>query len=164
VKTLTLTQPWATLVAIGRKTFETRSWSTNYRGPLAIHAGKGTAEFTPRELRELCNREPFKSVLAEAGYEGRALQTWDLLPRGAIIAVCDLVDCIPTDSQGKRAHWYETPRLSVGEPERSFGNFGPNRFAWKLANVRRLREPLPARGALGLWDHEWAPIEALLEG
>lgn len=39
MKALTLHQPWATLVALGIKTVETRSWYTPYRGPLAIHAG-----------------------------------------------------------------------------------------------------------------------------
>ena len=38
-RALTLHQPWASLIAIGAKTMETRSWSTSYRGPLAIHAG-----------------------------------------------------------------------------------------------------------------------------
>lgn len=41
MKALTLTQPYATLVAIGEKRLETRSWRTSYRGPLAIHAAKG---------------------------------------------------------------------------------------------------------------------------
>ena len=41
MKALTLTQPWASLVAIGAKRIETRSWSTPYRGLLAIHAAKG---------------------------------------------------------------------------------------------------------------------------
>src|SRR5258708_5270609 len=40
VKALTLWQPWASLIAVGAKTIETRSWSTSYRGPLAIHAAK----------------------------------------------------------------------------------------------------------------------------
>jgi hypothetical protein len=40
MKALTLIQPWATLVALGEKQIETRSWDTKYRGPLAIHAGK----------------------------------------------------------------------------------------------------------------------------
>jgi len=38
VKALTLHQPWASLIAVGAKRIETRSWSTSYRGPLAIHA------------------------------------------------------------------------------------------------------------------------------
>ena len=38
MKAITLRQPWASLVALGVKAIETRSWSTRYRGPLAIHA------------------------------------------------------------------------------------------------------------------------------
>ena len=40
MKALSLHQPWAWLVATGQKHYETRSWGTPYRGPLAIHAGK----------------------------------------------------------------------------------------------------------------------------
>lgn len=38
MKALSLRQPWASLIAEGRKTIETRTWHTHYRGPLAIHA------------------------------------------------------------------------------------------------------------------------------
>ncbi len=44
MKALTLTQPWAHLVAVGAKRVETRSWPTPYRGPLAIHAAQGWGE------------------------------------------------------------------------------------------------------------------------
>jgi hypothetical protein len=40
MKVISIIQPWATLIAIGEKKFETRSWSTKYRGELAIHASK----------------------------------------------------------------------------------------------------------------------------
>lgn len=40
MKVITIRQPWATLIAIGEKEFETRSWQTKYRGTIAIHAGK----------------------------------------------------------------------------------------------------------------------------
>lgn len=40
MKVITLIQPWATLIALGEKQIETRSWSTKYRGEIAIHAGK----------------------------------------------------------------------------------------------------------------------------
>ncbi len=43
MKTLSLLQPWATLVITGAKKLETRAWSTAYRGPLLIHASKGKA-------------------------------------------------------------------------------------------------------------------------
>lgn len=67
MKAVTLTQPWATLVAIGAKQIETRSWPTNYRGPLAIHAGKGPSTIGWPQLNHICNRtEPFRSVLQVA--------------------------------------------------------------------------------------------------
>ena len=40
MKALTIRQPWASLIAAGMKTIETRGWSTRYWGPLLIHAGK----------------------------------------------------------------------------------------------------------------------------
>jgi hypothetical protein len=38
MKAITIWQPWASLKACGAKEFETRSWATSYRGPIAIHA------------------------------------------------------------------------------------------------------------------------------
>lgn len=42
---LTVLQPWASLIALDEKQFETRSWSTPYRGTLVIHAGKSDLPF-----------------------------------------------------------------------------------------------------------------------
>ena len=49
---LSCTQPWATLVVTGAKLFETRSWTTTYRGPLMIHAAK-TFPASARRFAEL---------------------------------------------------------------------------------------------------------------
>jgi len=35
-KAISLKQPWANLIASGKKTIETRKWSTKYRGDLVI--------------------------------------------------------------------------------------------------------------------------------
>jgi hypothetical protein len=40
IKALTIRQPWAELILRGRKPFELRTWRTNYRGLLVIHAAK----------------------------------------------------------------------------------------------------------------------------
>ena len=40
MKAITVWQPWASLLVSGRKRYETRSWATTYRGPIAIHAAK----------------------------------------------------------------------------------------------------------------------------
>jgi hypothetical protein len=147
-KALTMTQPWTTLVAIGAKRLETRSWSTPYRGPLAIHAARGLTGLTEAEFVALCQSEPFVSALAEAGLSDPAM-----LPRGAIIAVCDLVDVQRITPMDKLPP----------EPERSFGNYAPGRYAWRLNNVWALPAPIPARGALWLWDWQ-PPAELNLKG
>lgn len=40
MKALTIKEPWATLIIEGYKEYEFRSWKTNYRGKILIHAGK----------------------------------------------------------------------------------------------------------------------------
>ena len=141
MKALTLTQPWATLVAIGAKQWETRSWSTPYRGPLAIHAAKG---WTAADRNLVRADQFFGLALALAG-----ITAGEELPRGCVVAVVDLVSVQFT---GDARSWPQAWLASLADDERHFGNYGPNRYGWKLANIRRLREPIPARGALGLWD------------
>jgi hypothetical protein len=142
MKAISTIQPWATLIAIRAKRFETRSWETDYRGPLAIHASKGW----PRWAIELALEEPFRSTLARAGVQHLAD-----LPRGAVIATARLVDCRSTTPDLIDGSW--TARLS--DAEDAFGDFSPGRFAWELADVEVLPEPIPARGALRLWT--WHP-------
>lgn len=38
MKAITIWQPYASLIAAGLKEYETRSWPTRYRGPIAIHS------------------------------------------------------------------------------------------------------------------------------
>ncbi|HHY88739.1 MAG TPA: ASCH domain-containing protein, partial [Chloroflexi bacterium] len=52
MKALSVRQPWAWLIAQGYKTVENRTWATNYRGPLLIHAGK-KPDLTRSELDEI---------------------------------------------------------------------------------------------------------------
>lgn len=41
MKVLSIRQPYASAIAWGEKTVEHRSWATDYRGPLLIHASGG---------------------------------------------------------------------------------------------------------------------------
>lgn len=134
MKTLSLLQPWATLIAIGAKQIETRSWSTSYRGPVAIHASLSF----PRDTRILCGESPFCDVLRAAGID---LDTLDL-PRGVIVATATIETIVPTRQLLTIPH----------EPERSFGDYAPGRFAWFLGNINPLVVPIPAKGKLGLWE------------
>ena len=62
MKAITLHQPWASAIALGRKTYETRSQPTRYRGLLAIHAGKTTDYVPLADIRRL----PFGAIVAVA--------------------------------------------------------------------------------------------------
>jgi hypothetical protein len=81
MKCFTVHQPWATLLALGEKRFETRSWQTHYTGPVAIHAGR---TFNPDVIR-LCRDQLFKDALDRHG-----IRSWEDLPLGAIIGVTTL--------------------------------------------------------------------------
>ncbi|MHB8596723.1 MAG: ASCH domain-containing protein [Ktedonobacteraceae bacterium] len=142
VKTLSMTDPWGTLVALGTKRIETRSWPTPYRGPLAIHIAKTL----PPQAAACCDTLPFSQALEAGGYRWqpeRGHNAWGL-PLGQIVAIVWL-------DEVQRI----TPTFQVVEPERSFGLFVPGRYAWRFSQVYRLTTPLPARGALGVW--EWHP-------
>lgn len=132
MKALTLTQPYATLVAIEAKRYETRSWSTRYRGPLAIHAAKGF----PGWAKDVCFEEHYCTVL------GSVRKGPETLPIGAVIATANLV----------AVHRVEDVRGSLSEKEKAFGDYSDGRFAWELANVALLAQPIPAKGMLGLWE------------
>ena len=58
MKALTMTQPWATLVALGENTIETRSWSTSYRGPLAIHSARAAQRLVPEHEADFGDLSP----------------------------------------------------------------------------------------------------------
>ena len=146
IRTISLWQPWASLVFAGKR-WETRSWDTPYRGPLAIHAAQ---RWTPAQ-RALAASDPFKSALMAAGiYE---------LPLGKILGKVDLVNVGRCTGDGKIAFPGTALLYCVNEPELSFGDFSPGRYAWELENPERLAHPIPARGQQGFWTFEGWPGE-----
>jgi len=117
--------PWAWLIQIGAKWHETRSWGTSYRGWLAIYATKGF----PQEAIDFCFTDPCRLYLRAHG-----LKAPNALPRGVCVAIARLADCI------------ETHKLCPLQPEASFGNFQPTRFAWIFDDIRPLMEPVELDG------------------
>jgi len=133
MKTLTLWQPWASLIAVWAKTIETRSWKTSYRGQLAIHAAARPVGDMPHETH--------KAAL-------RILHDFSTLPLGAIVAVCELVECVPVEDV-----WLE---LKDMDDEQWFGDYSAGRFAWILSDIKAFDKPVRVKGAQGLWN--WAEI------
>jgi len=128
MRLLSLWQPWAMFVRLLYKRWETRSWSTPYRGLIAIHAAK-----TKDHLGQ------FEKLCREAGIDDMP-KPYPVFHYGAIIAVCDLTDCVPTVDV----------RDQLLQQEKTLGIYSAGRFAWKLENVRPLNPPLDYRGAMGL--------------
>ena len=150
-KVLTLTPPWGTLIAIGAKRIETRSWSTDYRGTLLIHQGSNLKPIGGEAgLDELCCQQPFFNALRRGGLERLAD-----LPRGKIVAVCELRKCVRMGVDAWSS--YSIPGVGdwfLTDQERAFGDYSPGRYAWLLADIRALPTPIAARGLPGLWDIE----------
>jgi hypothetical protein len=132
MRCISLWQPWASLVATNWKHYETRSWSTPYRGPLAIHAAKRT-----EDLEYWFNKPEFRRYLVASGISWHGD-----LPLGAVVGVVNLVDVV-------RA---EHIRHKLAITERTFGDFSDGRYAWKLEWVCRFTKPLPARGSQGIFS------------
>lgn len=138
VKTLTMIQPWASLIALGAKHFETRHWTTSYRGLIAIHAGKAL-EYDRGDRR-------FLSALARAG-----IHDPEALPRGAVLAIHWLGGIYHTEDVRDRAD------LMRGD-EVLFGNFADGRSAWDVGRqVYAFETPVQARGQQGLWEWTLPP-------
>lgn len=135
MKAIALTQPWATLVALGAKRLETRSWDTTYRGPLAIHAAKGF----PRWAREFARTDAWvQEILLNA-----KLVFPEFFPVGAVLCIVNLTGTCHTEGI-----W------NIPEHERAFGDYGPGRYAWQLTDLQVLAKPYPCSGKLGLWNVE----------
>lgn len=157
MRAISLHQPWASAVALGSKRIETRHWATPYRGPLAIHAAKR------RMIGELLHAQScytWKGALAAGNFIGRDRNLPETLPFGAIVAVCDLVDCRPTESFTVGELYHEN--VSAGDhderlykwTEADMGNFASGRFGWVLANIRALPEPVPCVGGQSFFQWE----------
>lgn len=150
MKTITLTQPHATLVALNEKRVETRSWATSHRGNIAIHAAKGF----PKDARALCRQPIFAEVLERAGYNHP-----DDLPLGAVIATCNLISVKQMNElhvfpacQSYTTHQRTWP---LNEQERAFGYYAVGRWMWLLDAIVKFNQPIPARGYQRIWNWEY---------
>ena len=129
MKALTLWQPWASLIVLRHKRFETRSWKMDglIGERIAIHAAKRSSEdLTPGLSYELAKFaiDPFR------------------LPFGAVVGA------------GVVTAFYRTEVIApnLPRPELVFGDYSPGRWAWQIEDVEALPEPEPARGRQGIWE------------
>ncbi len=133
IRAITLYQPFATFLALGMKTWETRSWGTNYRGLLAVHAGKlSSIEY-----------QALNDDLAKRAWRVKVPPAWrEPFPSGALLGVVQLVQVVSTDEFDLR---------SVSSFDREFGDFSKGRYMWRCREPVMLGMPILMRGHQRLW-------------
>ena len=126
MKVLSLWPPYAMGIARGHKQWETRSWSTSYRGLLGIHA---TATM-PKQAWKFCATEYAVGRIPKQ------------LPLGAILCIVRLVEVVSTLDAERQ----------ISAIEKLYGDYSVGRYAWKLELVMVFDAPIPCRGHQGLWE------------
>ena len=124
MKVLTLKQPWATLIAEGIKKYEFRTWKTNYRGKILIHAGSGIDKKEMEKFEFLHLKYPKKRILAEV----------------------EIVDCLELDDK--------LNDNIIKENNIAYGLKRRVGYAWKLDKVKKINYDKEVSGKLGLWNYE----------
>ena len=157
MKAITLWEPYATLVAIGAKPHETRSWATNYRGPIAIHAAKRDVQKNMRELPHDVLKAIYDSLYKGFDIKSGALKKLEAA-QGHIVATAKLVECwkviehTSTAVVLKQSNGICEDKIPINAPYLMFGDYSVGRFIWGLADTHALPEPIPAKGMQGLWN------------
>lgn len=124
MKVLTIKEPWATLIVSGYKKYEFRSWKTNYRGKLLIHAGLSS------------EKEMMKKV-----------EDYNLdYTNGAIIGEAVITECILVDEE------FSEELKNINSVV--YGDNYVGLYAWKLENIKKYDEPIYIKGKLGIWNYD----------
>ena len=128
MRVLTLKEPFASLIGEKIKTIETRSWRTNYRGELYIHASISKVPKNDERIQYLSNQ-------IEGGFH-----------YGTIFLKCNLVDCVLITQEF--AHKVE----QISMLNYLAGDYTVGRYAWMLEDVEYIN-PIPAKGHLSIWRY-----------
>jgi len=140
LKAISLKQPFASLVVMGAKKYETRGFYTRHRGRLLIHASLSKDE----NNLSLCLNEPFRKFVD--GING-----FYKLPFGKIIGEVMVEDVFAT----------ETIRPKIKDTdELLFGDYSIWRYAWRLVRPVVYKDPVYCRGNVGLFD---VPTDVLVQ-
>lgn len=128
MKTITIKQPWASLIVHGIKDVENRTWKTNFRGKVLIHAAGSHGKRFKIDLTDEQAEAAFFTIAKECMFGS--------LPFGAIIGSVEIVDCV----QNHPSVWAEK-----------------GVWNWVLANPILFLEPIPCKGKLSFWDYSGIP-------
>lgn len=129
MKVLTIKEPYASIIMSGLKEYETRSWKTNYRGKIYIHASIKIDD-------DLKSRKDLQKLV----YDNNIT-----LKPGYILCEAYLDDCIYMNDMFIK---------NVSDKEKMVGRYELGRYAWHLSDIRVI-EPVQAKGKLGIWNYDF---------
>ena len=124
MKTITLKQPWASLIAHGYKKYEFRTWKTTYRGEILIHAGKGIDKKAMERVKKY-NLE---------------------YPSSRIIAKVKIIDCIELNKSINNKLCEENRDV--------YGYNEHEGYAWVLSDPEILNINEEISGKLSFWEYD----------
>lgn len=131
MKVLSIKEPFASLISLGIKKIETRSFKTNYRGEIYIHASLKKVIVKDERYKKILNLLP-------ENYEFKY---------GCIICKATLTDCIYMDDDF-------LDKIKESSIEYLCGNYEKGRYAWVLENIEILDKKIPVKGQLGIWNYK----------
>lgn len=167
---LSMLQPWASLLVLGIKQVETRSFKIwrNHRGRLYIHASKvrkkdyidyyvkdeAFRSYTnmayerihggrPRIYSVTDSRDPY-------GYQMEWRAFKEAFPVGKIIGSVNVLDCV--ESFDLKARYDKMHRWDDWEREWTLGDLSSDRYGWPVDQPTVFKQDIPAKGQLGLWN------------
>ena len=136
MKALTIKQPWLWCITDHTKRVENRTWKPPYYmvgQRIALHASKARDS---AEWDAACDLVKI------------ALPSFDDLPLGAIVATARLVGFVAVKQNRTVEVVYDLEYYQWRDDPWFF----PPAVGWLLSDVRKLSQPIPCRGALGLWN------------
>lgn len=128
MKTITIKEPYATLITEGYKEYEFRVWKTNYRGDILIHAGKSYDKDNLARFKD-------KNLTYSPG---------------KIIAKAKITDCVLVDEEFAKKMLEKDPVV--------YSNLKRKRdkklYGFKIENIEKI-DPIEVNGKLSLWEYDY---------
>ena len=128
MKVISIKQPYASLIAYGYKKYEFRTWKTNYRGQIYIHATKNIDKQAMEKYKDL--NLDYKT--------------------GCIIATANLSNCLEINDEFRN---YIRPKNVYPYIYNSVLNNDKNKYAFEMTKIKVIK-PIYINGQLGLWNYE----------
>ncbi len=122
MKCLSIKQPFAELIVLGKKTIELRTWNTKFRGEFLVHA----SQKLDKEICQLCNINPTSLV------------------RGAVVGNAILYDV----KEYKNKKEFLADKNKHLAPER----YAHHKYGFMIKNAVRFDKPIYMLGRLNFFN------------